>query len=289
MLSLQRSPPPSPSLYAPPSSFLPPRPAPLRRPSALRSASSDHILAHGVTRFDNKPKVIPSPSPDELPLLRRHTSTSSVRSSAAPSRPAPPIPTSAPSPPARPPTKPLGRSTSQSGSSGSLLARRRSSRSAASRPDVPLLSNLELGPLPTAGLEGLDDTVRPAVIGESAAAQTPVRDGDLPSAGGGGGSGGKAQVVVKPFKSTKAYIPTPFESRRTFLSDDDGSDEDDDEEAEKKDHPSSSSTSLASTSSTSASSVFSQDKIDDSGVAGLTEGVQWLPLQDVPAQKEDSA
>lgn len=268
MLALAQSPTHSPlaSPYASPSAFLPPRPNTFRRPSALRSASSDIILTSAVTRFDQrKPVVIPRPHDKENDVAPpRYTVQPSRTTSPAPRnalhRPAPPIPSAAASStsslsrsatvPSRPSARPLPGSSSSSSSSssstsadppssGSLLARRRSSRSASvsgtQRPNfTPFLPLADLSlSLPAAPLEDiLDDTVRPKIIGESAAAVTPVREEMTP-----GKEGQAVRVVEGRYKPTKKFVSTPFPTRTEFLSDDDD-DDDDEEEEEKKEEES---------------------------------------------------
>ncbi|GAA6015828.1 hypothetical protein JCM10207_008810 [Rhodosporidiobolus poonsookiae] len=257
-MALVQSPPSSPSHspFAAPSSFnLPPRPLPQRRPSALRSTSSDHLITPGVTRFNHRLEEIPR-EPQRSTSQRSATAKPSLSrepSSKTHGRMAPPIPTvdSAPKrsspPPVRPPPQPLGSSTS-GGSSGSLLARRRSSRSAV-RSDIPSLSELSLGDLPTTPLAELDDTVRPKVIGESSHAVTPVSDSASSTAGG-------ARVVEKPYKSTKAFVPTPFPQRRKDWLDDE--DEDDEDEKQCKDE-----------------AVPAEDLVKN-----VVDNGEWLPLQE---------
>ncbi|GAA5825006.1 hypothetical protein JCM11251_006060 [Rhodosporidiobolus azoricus] len=221
------TPPQSPSPFsASPSAFLPPRPSDQlsRRPSALRHASSDHIITHAVPRFSHRTTVIPDDD---------HRSTSiSVNSDAKTTRPPPPGP-SASSPatvttkPKSPPSPPLARPAlpTSVGSSSSLLSRRRSSRSAARADVLPMLNDLKLEALPSAGLEELDDTVRPQVVGESSAAVTPSTELLSP----GKQEDGQVVVVAEPFKSTKKIVRTPFPMKRTesWLSDED---EDEDEQ-----------------------------------------------------------
>ncbi|GAA5972175.1 hypothetical protein JCM11641_002529 [Rhodosporidiobolus odoratus] len=213
------------SFYGSPSSFnLPPRPQPQRRPSALRTRSSDHILTPAVLRFNPRAEAIPRRSHSSPKASPRSLSTP------VPSRPAPPIPSpsslevKAPLPPVRPSPHPLTTASASSGSS--LLARRRSSRSAGTRSDaLPLLSDLMINELPPSTPEELDDTVRPEVIGESLAAKTPCGDAASPNQ--------TEQVVTMPCQSTKrVFVPTPFRRRgQGWLSDED---EDEDEEEEEK-------------------------------------------------------
>ncbi|GAA5915985.1 hypothetical protein JCM6882_003487 [Rhodosporidiobolus microsporus] len=229
------SPPASPSgsPFTAPSSFLPPRSSSeglSRRPSALRSPASDHIITHAITRFNQRDTVIPTLSQPPSPSARSEARQVPPPTSA---RLPPPIPSVSstttsttfkpPSPPHRPAPHPLPSSAS-GGSSGSLLARRRSSRSAARADVLPMLNDLKLEALPTAALEELDDTVRPQVVGESSAAVTPSKEALSP---------GKSEtVVVKPFKSTKVFVPTPFPTKRAdWLSDEDDEDEDEDDES----------------------------------------------------------
>ncbi|GAA5944476.1 hypothetical protein JCM3775_005870 [Rhodotorula graminis] len=220
------------------------RPSVARRPSALRNASSDHLITPAVTRFaTGQPKSIPpsttgvatgneplvpaasATSPDGIvrPLPVRAASSSSSRAAGAePTSLAAGGPLALPSPgfasPAlvRPSLNPLGGSSDSGGppSSGSLLARRRSSRSTA-RPDVlPLLADLSLaGALPSPSLAELDDDVRPTVIGESSHAQTPASEASSPVVARAPGAGVVKQLVETEFRPTRDKVHTPFPGR----------------------------------------------------------------------------
>ncbi|KDE03098.1 hypothetical protein MVLG_06395 [Microbotryum lychnidis-dioicae p1A1 Lamole] len=108
---------------------------------------------------------------------------------------------------------------------GSLLARRRSSVASGKRPDIFALSDLKISP----PLEQvLDDTVPFKVIGMASAAVTPSKE-DL-------GLAKTPTLVVKSFRPTKSFVPTPFPEKRQFISDDEGdSDREDDELEERED------------------------------------------------------
>ena len=226
------------------------RPSVARRPSALRNASSDHLITPAVTRFaTGQPASIPSPSQavstgSESPVpsgsasspdgivrptpVRAPSSSSSRGAGAKPTGPGSPGSLALPSPGlaagaaaagpslVRPSLNPLG-GTSDSGgpsSSNSLLARRRSSRSTA-RPDVlPLLADLSLaGALPSPSLAELDDDVRPTVIGESSHAQTPASEASSPVVARAPG-GGVKQLVESEFRPTRDFVSTPFPGKR---------------------------------------------------------------------------
>ncbi|BGP33316.1 hypothetical protein JCM10296v2_005114 [Rhodotorula toruloides] len=234
--------------------------APVRRPSALRNASSDHILTPAVLRFDKKVANIPSPSSydgkqagaasqppsrglslDNLPSPSTNTDTATSPDEKVPS------------PPTRPSLNPLSNSPSPPLSSGSLLARRRSSRTT-SRPDmIPLLTDLKLDDLPTPKLDELDDTIRPEVIGKSSHAQTPSTDVLSPTTVRRIEKDG-AQVVETDFKPTRSFVPTPFPSARKDWLDEDDEDEDDADDAK------------GDVAETKPEAAFSDD------------GTKWLPL-----------
>ena len=102
-------------------------------------------------------------------------------------------------------------STSSNGSGvssggGSLLARRRSSRSA-SRPEIlaPLLTDLSLDNLPK-----LDDTVRPEVIGVSSHAETPSSETVSPVDPQDQKRLSRPSLVEHSFRSTRENVSTPF-------------------------------------------------------------------------------
>ncbi|POY73255.1 hypothetical protein BMF94_3589 [Rhodotorula taiwanensis] len=105
-------------------------------------------------------------------------------------------------------------STSSSGSGvsagGSLLARRRSSRSAA-RPDVlaPLMTDLALADLPK-----LDDTVRPEVIGVSSYADIPASETTSPVDMTVKTASTRPSLVECSFRSTREKVSTPFPKGR---------------------------------------------------------------------------
>ncbi|GAA5870866.1 hypothetical protein JCM8547_001727 [Rhodosporidiobolus lusitaniae] len=260
-MALVQSPPTSPSPYAAPSSFLPgppsSRPSPLRRPSALRSRSSEQITP-AVCRFDKRQPVVIPRSPgqqqqDEGSRTAPRKEEPGRSGKGVPRmRPAPPIPTgAAPAPapratlarsatlPTRPPPQPLSLNPSSSSSSssssgpspGSLLARRRSSRSAVRSDILPLLKDLKLDELPPAPLEDLlDDTVRPAVIGESSAAVTPLVEEENAE-----GRKEQARVVVRPFKPTRSFVSTPFPKKaNNYFSSDEEDEEDEEDEAKQE-------------------------------------------------------
>ncbi|GAA5855188.1 hypothetical protein JCM9279_007583 [Rhodotorula babjevae] len=224
------------------------RPSVARRPSALRNASSDHLITPAVTRFaTGQPASIPPSQPVSTgsePLVpsgsvsspcgivrpspvRAASSSSSRGAGAKPTGPASPGSLALPSPGlaagaavatspflVRPSLNPLGGSSDSSApsSNGSLLARRRSSRSTA-RPDVlPLLADLSLaGALPSPSLAELDDDVRPTVIGESSHAQTPASEASSPVVARA--PGGVKQVVETEFRPTRELVSTPFPSK----------------------------------------------------------------------------
>ncbi|BGP41263.1 hypothetical protein JCM10450v2_005305 [Rhodotorula kratochvilovae] len=233
------APPPASSSSNAQAPHLAPRPGVARRPSALRKASSDHIITPAVTRFVPRPAYIPPTSPARASAsgsavhqeAERASSPGASASAASSSTLPPPVDaalarspsssSSSGSPPVRPSLNPLG-ATSSSGGSGSLLARRRSSRTAARADVLPMLSDLSLkGALPTAGLalDELDDTVRPAVIGESSHAQTPASEAASPVLARNG-AGRAKEVVEGEFKPTRSFVPTPFpEKRPHWLSD----------------------------------------------------------------------
>ncbi|GJN90041.1 hypothetical protein Rhopal_003039-T1 [Rhodotorula paludigena] len=238
------------------------RPDVVRRPSALRKANSDHIITPAVLRFDpRKPQHIPSSASGEQRTQQRSVSSptstttnatpgASASSSAvprtSPPRPLAPASGSSASPdgaaPVRPALAPLvtsGTVSSSSGdlttSSGSLLARRRSSRTTGTRADVlPMLSDLSLrGALPATGLDELDDTVTHKVIGESSHAQTPSSESGSPVVARGAHKNHKSidGMVQDGYRPTKSFVPTPFpEKRKDWLSDEED-EEDDGKEA----------------------------------------------------------
>ncbi|GAA5927320.1 hypothetical protein JCM1841_002207 [Sporobolomyces salmonicolor] len=239
------------------------RPQPPRRPSALRKASSDHIITPAVTRFDPQTSHIPPSilSTDPSRFRPRNVSPCSPSYPTSPptttSLSLPLLTNNVPaSPPARPPVQPLASPTSRTSpsSASSLLARRRSSRTAA-RPDIlPLLDDLKLPDLPIPPLDHLDDTVVGEVIGVSTQSQTPSHDVLTPGSR-------DAVVVEKPYKPTRSFVPTPFPEKRKifFDSKDEGGESDDEQDGE---------TDTGSEPSPSA-------------VEAVTEGMKWLPLQDV--------
>ncbi|GAA5860896.1 hypothetical protein JCM3774_003179 [Rhodotorula dairenensis] len=94
---------------------------------------------------------------------------------------------------------------SGTGSGGSLLARRRSSRSA-SRPDIlaPLLTDLSLENLPK-----LDDTVTPEVIGISSHAETPSSETVSPVDPEDAKRHSRPSLVEHSFRSTRENVSTP--------------------------------------------------------------------------------
>ncbi|GAA5873857.1 hypothetical protein JCM16303_002612 [Sporobolomyces ruberrimus] len=218
-----------------------PRPAPPRRPSAMRSPSSDHIITPAVTRFDPETADIPpSPTfnPDEVTL--QATSPFDSKSSAestgtfdTATTKTTSDPSSVPPPPSFPhraatsPVASLARKNSTTTSPpqpGSLLARRRSSRSTA-RPDfLPKLDDLKLPSLPVPPLEELDDTVVPDVIGVGSQATTPFAVSPTST----------RDVQEAPFRPTKSYASTPFPKgrRQSFF---DESDEEDRESGNSDD------------------------------------------------------
>ncbi|BGP25759.1 hypothetical protein JCM10295v2_004696 [Rhodotorula toruloides] len=234
--------------------------APARRPSALRNASSDHILTPAVLRFDKKVANIPSPSSYD----GKQAGSPSLGAPQPPKRGLsldklpPPVMSATspnekvPSPPTRPSLNPLSNSPSPPPSSGSLLARRRSSRTTA-RPDmIPLLTELKLDDLPTLKLDELDDIIRPVVIGESSHAQTPSTDVLSPTTAERIAKDG-AQVVEVAFKPTRSFVPTPFPSaRKDWLDESD----DEDDAGEVK----------ADVAETKPEAAFNED------------GTKWLPL-----------
>ncbi|GAA5907532.1 hypothetical protein JCM8208_001407 [Rhodotorula glutinis] len=235
------------------------RPAVARRPSALRNASSDHLITPAVTRFaTGQPASIPPPasavSPGSEPLVptasasspdgivrpspvRAVSSSSSRGVGAKPTGPASsgslalPSPglaagaAVATSPPVvRPSLNPLGGSNDSGGpsSSGSLLARRRSSRSTARPDNLPLLADLSLaGALPSPSLAELDDDVRPTVIGESSHAQTPASEASSPVVARAPGAGGVKQLVESEFRSTRDWVSTPFPGKPDWIDEED--------------------------------------------------------------------
>ncbi|KAJ8293802.1 hypothetical protein OF846_003066 [Rhodotorula toruloides] len=233
--------------------------APVRRPSALRNASSDHILTPAVLRFDKKVANIPSPysydgkqagapapQPSNRGLSLGKLPASSTNIATSPNE-------KVPSPPTRPSLNPLANSPSPPPSSGSLLARRRSSRTT-SRPDmIPLLTDLKLDDLPTPNLNELDDTIRPEVIGKSSHAQTPSTDVLSPTTVRRIEKDG-AQVVEIDFKPTRSFVPTPFPSARKDWLDEDDQDEEDEDDTN------------ANAAKTKPEAAFSND------------GTKWLPL-----------
>ncbi|GAA5891129.1 hypothetical protein JCM5296_004901 [Sporobolomyces johnsonii] len=262
-MALVATPPSSPPIFSS-------RPQPARRPSALRKASSDHIITPAVTRFDPQTSHIPSSS---TPLTDPSRFRPRTVSPSAPSQPtslptttslsSPPPPEKTPSPPlARSPVQPLASPTSQSSpsSQSSLLARRRSSRTAV-RPDIlPLLDSLKLPDLPIPPLDHLDDTVVGEVIGVSTQSQTPSLDVLTPG-------GRDAVVVEKPYKPTRSFVPTPFPEKGKkifFDSKDEGGDSDDEQDDE----------------------TDTGSKNSSSPVAVVTEGIKWLPLQEAGKPSE---
>lgn len=242
---------------------------PVRRPSALRNASSDHILTPAVLRFDKKVANIPSPSSyvdGKQPGSPSLGAPQSPERSLALDKLPPPVSATSPnekvpSPPTRPSLNPLSNSPSPPTSSGSLLARRRSSR-ATTRPDmIPLITDLKLDDLPTPKLDELDDTIRPEVIGKSSHAQTPSTDVLSPTTAERVEREG-AQVVEVEFKKTREFVPTPFPSRRKDWLDDS------DDEADAGD-------ANADSAKTKPEAAFDED------------GTKWLPLlEPVPVVPE---
>ncbi|BGP01051.1 hypothetical protein RTBOTA2_004457 [Rhodotorula toruloides] len=234
--------------------------APVRRPSVLRNASSGDILTHAVLRFDKKVANIPSPSSYDGKQAGSSSPQPPKRGLSLDKLP-PPVTTSTatspnekvPSPPTRPLLNPLSNSPSPPPSSGSLLARRRSSRTT-SRPDmIPLLTDLKLDDLPTPKLDELDDTIRPEVIGKSSHAQTPSTDVLSPTTVRRIEKDG-AQVVETDFKPTRSFVPTPFPSARKDWLDEDDEDEDDEDGVK------------ADVAETKPEAAFTDD------------GTKWLPL-----------
>ncbi|GAA6055869.1 hypothetical protein JCM3770_001531 [Rhodotorula araucariae] len=220
------------------------RPGVARRPSALRKAGSDHIITPAVTRFAARTVHIPPTSPEAVTSAEGAETRASTSSAGRPSSPGtnaaasmlpPPVgaavaslassssASAGGSPPVRPSLSPLGTGSSSSSSGSGLLARRRSSRSTARADVLPMLSDLSLkGALPAAGLalDDLDDTVRPAVIGESSHAQTPASEAASPVHARGRPQEGAMEVVEGAFKPTRSFVPTPFpEKRPHWLSD----------------------------------------------------------------------
>lgn len=96
-------------------------------------------------------------------------------------------------------------SSSAANPGGSLLARRRSSRSA-SRPDIlaPLLTDLSLDNLPK-----LDDTVKPEVIGISSHAETPSSETVSPVDPVDEERLSRPSLVEHSFRSTRENVSTP--------------------------------------------------------------------------------
>ncbi|GAA6017440.1 hypothetical protein JCM11491_006659 [Sporobolomyces phaffii] len=198
------------------------RPLPARRPSAMRSSSSDHIITPAVTRFDPETADIPpsptfAPAPDDDRQSAPSASGSTPRSAES-SVPPPP---SLVHRPATCPQKPSPAAAASSSPPTSLLARRRSSRSASARPELfPKLDDLKLPALPVPPLEELDDTVVGEVIGVASQATTPFAAAPPPD---------DADVHEAPFRPTKTYASTPFPQgrRQSFFDSEEEDDEDD--------------------------------------------------------------
>lgn len=111
-----------------------PRPQPPRRPSAMRSSSSDHIITPAVTRFDPETSDIP-PSPTFPNPAQPSSALTDNEPSLNPSK-SPLLETPPPAPPMlshRAATSPIPTTSKVTSTSPptSLLARRRSSRSTA--------------------------------------------------------------------------------------------------------------------------------------------------------------
>ncbi|GAA5991060.1 hypothetical protein JCM10908_006520 [Rhodotorula pacifica] len=238
-----------------------------RRPSALRNKSSDHILVHAKLRFGSSNDTS-AHSVDEPDSGSKSMGSSAVtaesnandvtpRGSFAP-RLSPGAlagesqptgegqPVSPPPLQRRPSLAPLtmtspgsesgslhrSLSTSSSGSGvsagGSLLARRRSSRSA-SRPDIlaPLMTDLSLDNLPK-----LNDTVKPEVIGVSSHAETPSSETVSPVDPEDKTLMSRPSLVERSFRSTRENVSTPFPRARKDYIGDVGAESED--EAEKE-------------------------------------------------------
>ena len=196
-----------------------PRPQPPRRPSAMRSSSSDHIITPAVTRFDPETSDIP-PSPTFPNPAQPSSALTDNEPSLNPSK-SPLLETPPPAPPMlshRAATSPIP-TTSKSTSTSpptSLLARRRSSRSTARPNFLPKLDDLKLPSLPVPPLEELDDTVVPEVIGVGSQATTPHSISPTSTRDSGDAT----------FKPTRSYASTPFPKGRRQSFFDEESDED---------------------------------------------------------------
>lgn len=210
--------PSSPTQWTIPEDRSAPRPQPPRRPSAMRSSSSDHIITPAVTRFDPETADIPpsptfpnavepssladapslNPSTTKPPFLEAPPPAPPLLSHRAATSPVPTTKVNATSPPT------------------SLLARRRSSRSTARPNFLPKLDDLKLPSLPVPPLEELDDTVVPEVIGVGSQATTPHSISPTST----------RDSSDAPFKPTRSYASTPFPKGRRQSFFDEESDED---------------------------------------------------------------
>ncbi|SCV75003.1 BQ2448_8032 [Microbotryum intermedium] len=225
----------------------------LPRPGLRRNTSTSSIILSPVLRFSPNSSFIPSPSESTLNLGEAsyldHSNVSpnapvgsgssqesrcSFAPETKPQRPT--IVTDSPKltefvalneapRPERlqksPTVSPTSATTPTAG--GSLLARRRSSAANGMRPDIFALSGLKI----TAPLEQvLDDTVPVKVIGTASAAVTPSKE-DL-------GLPETPTLVVKDFRPTKSFVPTPFPEKRQFISDDEGESDCEGEESEER-------------------------------------------------------